>query len=72
MQKPQPNCADLRAEQKVAAQGWDWGAGVGSRETADLREGSSFLFFFTVLGLCCCSRAFSSCSKRGLLSRCSA
>ena len=26
-----------------------------------------FILFLTVLGLCCCARAFSSCSKRGLL-----
>ena len=32
--------------------------------------GSSFFFFnlfLAVLGLCCCSRAFSSCSEQGLL-----
>ena len=28
--------------------------------------------FLAVLGLCCCRQAFSSCSKRGLLSSCSA
>ena len=32
-----------------------------------------FLFvFFATLGLCCCSRPFSSCNKQGLLSSCSA
>ena len=27
-----------------------------------------YLFIFAVLGLCCCTRAFSSCVERGLLS----
>ena len=26
-----------------------------------------FFFFLAVLGLCCCTRAFSSCGKQGLL-----
>lgn len=32
----------------------------------------NFFFFFTVLGLCCFARAFSSCSQRRLLSSCGA
>ena len=31
-----------------------------------------FLYFLSVLGLHCCTRAFSSCSNRGLLSSCGA
>ena len=27
-----------------------------------------FVLFLAALGLCCCARAFSSCSKRGLFS----
>ena len=27
-------------------------------------------YFSTVLGLCCCAQAFSSCDERGLLSSC--
>ena len=27
----------------------------------------SFIYFLAALGLCCCARAFSSCSERGLL-----
>ena len=27
----------------------------------------SFFIFLAVLGLCCCTRAFSSCGERGLL-----
>ena len=30
-----------------------------------------YFLFLAVLGLCCCTQAFSSCSKPGLLSRCS-
>ena len=30
-----------------------------------------FFFFFATLGLCCCSRPFSSCKKQGLPSSCS-
>ena len=26
-----------------------------------------FILFLSALGLCCCARAFSSCSERGLL-----
>ena len=26
-----------------------------------------FIYFLAVLGLCCCTQAFSNCSKRGLL-----
>ena len=26
-----------------------------------------FFFFLSVLGLCCCTRAFSSCGEQGLL-----
>ena len=33
-------------------------------------SGFFFLFFLAVLGPRCCTRAFSSCSERGLLSRC--
>ena len=31
------------------------------------RQEPTFFFFMAVLGLCCCTRAFSSCGESGLL-----
>ena len=44
---------------------------VSSKVLTTLLKNFLFINFLAVLGLCCCVRAFSSCSRWGLLSSCS-
>ena len=48
---------------------WSWGSWLICKPGKIV--GLSYLFM-VALGLCCCARAFSACSERGLLSSCGA
>ena len=54
----------------MASWWWSWGfqSPFLSSQLLELLFFFNFYLFLTVLGIHCCTQAFSSCSKRGLLS----